>query len=150
MPKDAPSGFACAALGRALPPRGPGQSLVTSARAACFSTASPQQKVHFTSEPPLGFAAQASEPRSPQIRLLLPVAGDRAALCMLQYNPLFPSSETQRKSHLLCSTKAAHHLLPLQSYQEIRRRKKKALTKISHSLGTNPTACRNKIFVFKI
>lgn len=126
VPKDAPRrGFACAVLCRALPPAGPGQPLVTSARAACFSRASPQQKVHFTSEPPLSFTARALEPRSPQIRLLLPVAGDRAALCMLQCNPLFPSSETQRKSHLVCSSKAAHHLPPLQSYQEIRRGKKR-------------------------
>lgn len=131
VPKDAArGGFACAALGRALPPLGPGQSLVTSARAVCFSRASPQQKVHFTSEPPLSFTAQALEPRSPQIRLLLPVAGDRVALCMLQYNALIPSSEPQRKSHLVCSTKAAHHLPPLQSYQEIRRRKKRHWLKL--------------------
>lgn len=69
VPKDATrSGFACAVLGRALPPARPGQSLVTSARAACFSRASPRQKVHFTSEPPLSFNAQALEPHSPQIR----------------------------------------------------------------------------------
>lgn len=108
------------------------------------SLTSAQSSLHIRASPQLRCASFRT--RQPQITSLLPAAGDRAALCMLQYNPLIPSFETQRKSHLVCSTKAAHHLPPLQSYQEIRRRKKKALTKISHSLGTDPTACRNNFF----
>lgn len=80
--------------------------------------------------------------------MLLLVARDRAALCTLQCNQLFSSSETQRNSHLVRSSKTAHHLPPLQNYQEIRGGKKPALTKISHLSPTQESTETN--FVSKI